>query len=122
VPQVPTSDGSLLSWVIDYVGEQPDIDPTKTSTALLPWTRTPCIVAGVEADIADFKGDGAKAARKEAKFAALIAQMRLINALQRGPAEMRLARELGRGPQDRDRQNELRSLLGPGAWRDGYSG
>jgi hypothetical protein len=122
VPTSPDTAGATLSWVVDYICDPAAIDPTQTSASLLPWTRPAALIAGVEAEISASKGDTAKATLKEARFQALLRQTMQINALQRGSSPMRLARELKRGPNLRDARNELRSLLGPGAWRDGYSG
>lgn len=89
IPSSPSSTGELLSFAIDYIYDPADIDPNATGFTMLPWVRPSAIIAGVQADLAS----GAEAQRLEAKFSALVRQMSMINALQRGPQATRLAAE-----------------------------
>lgn len=89
IPSSPSSTGQLLSFAIDYIYDAADIDPTQTSFTMLPWVRPSAIIAGVQADLAS----GAEAQRLEGKCTALVRQMSMINALQRGPQAIRLAPE-----------------------------
>lgn len=94
IPSSPDSLGNTLSFAVDYIYDQADIDPTETSVSLLPWARPAALVKGVQAEVAAWQEKLTLAQAHEAKFSALLRQMKTINALQRGPQAMTLAPEL----------------------------
>lgn len=94
IPSSPDSLGNTLSFAVDYIYDQADIDPTETSVSLLPWARPAALVKGVQAEVAAWQEKLTLAQAHEAKFSALLRQMKMINALQRGPQALTLAPEL----------------------------
>lgn len=112
-PSVPDSSSSLLSFGVDQIYDQADIDPTSTSTSMLPFVRPACLIAGVQADFAALKGDQMGIITYEARFKKLVGDMAMINALQRGPQKIRLAPELIRQAPPRYRK---------GPWHRGFTG
>ncbi len=63
-----------------------------TSTSLLPWVRPGALVAGCEADLLSLDKNYLGADRKEARFQALLKQMRANAARAAGPATIRIAK------------------------------
>lgn len=94
IPSSPDSLGNTLSFAVDYIYDQADIDPAQTSVSLLPWARPAALVKGVQAEIAAWQEKLSLAEAHETKFMALVKQMKMINALQRGPQALTLAPEL----------------------------
>lgn len=94
IPSSPDPLDNTLSFSVDYIYDQGDLDPTQTSFSLLPWARPSALVKGVQSDIADWQEKLTLGQAHEAKFAALVKQMAMINALERGPMALRLAPEL----------------------------
>jgi hypothetical protein len=110
VPDCPDSSSFTLSWAIDYVYEEADIDKDATSVSLKPFVRPACLIEGVKADAMGprpgWPGDMSASELYEGKYDKLLEQMQRINAQQRGPQQIQLADNLkrrgrpryGRGP------------------------
>lgn len=100
VPDCPDTSGSLLSWGIDYVFEEAELDPDATSITLKPFARPSALIAGVCADAMkprpQWEGNIAAAEMYEADYEKLVEQQLMINAQQRGPHTIRLAPHLRR--------------------------
>lgn len=110
VPDCPDSSANLLSWLVDYVYEEAEINQDATSVSLKPFVRPACLMEGVKADaMAPRPGwDGNIQASElfEGRYDKLLVQMQMINSQQRGPQQIQLADNLkrrglpryGRGP------------------------
>lgn len=110
VPDCPDSGASLLSWAIDYIYEEGDIDSDATGVTLKPFVRPSCLMEGVKADAMrprpNWAGNIQAAQMYEGEYDKLLEQMQFINAQQRGPQQIQLADNLkrrahpryGRGP------------------------
>lgn len=110
VPDCPDSTSFTLSWAIDYIYEEADIDQSATSASLKPFVRPACLIEGVKADgmrpRPGWEGNMPAAQDYEAQYEKLLGQMMVINAQQRGPQQIQLADNLkrrarprfGRGP------------------------
>lgn len=110
VPDCPDSTSFTLSWAIDYIYEEGDIDKDGTSVSLKPFVRPACLIEGVKADAMaprpDWTGNAEASELYEKKYDALLMDMMKINAQQRGPQQIQLADNLkrrarpryGRGP------------------------
>lgn len=96
IPDVPDSNGALLSWVADYIFEQPDITPGSTASSLLPWVRPAALKAGVKADVLRLAENYTGAAEYEKRFEELVVIMAKNNAYQRGAQEIRVDPAYGR--------------------------
>lgn len=94
IPDSPDGLGNTLSFAVDYIFDQGDIDPTQTSGSLLPWARPAALIKGVQADIANLQEKITLAQAHESRFESLVKDMAMINALERGPQAIRLAPEL----------------------------
>jgi hypothetical protein len=97
IPDSPDSIGSTPAFAVDYIYDAGDLDPSQTGFSMLPWVRPAALINGVLADVAAWKEKLNQSMAYETKFAALVKQMAMINALQRGPTPIRLARELRGG-------------------------
>lgn len=119
IPSSPDPLGNTLSFAVDYIYDQADINPTQTSVSLLPWARPAALVKGVQAEIAAWQEKLTLAQAHETKFIALVKQMARINALQRGPQAMTLAPELrgrGAGPGYRRGKHADRDYFAEDSW------
>ncbi len=96
VPDCPDSSGRLLSWSVDYIFDQAAIDPTATSTGLLPFVRPAALKAYCQQHAAALAKEWEGVEFYGAEFTKLGGSMAQINALQRGPQKLRLAPELRR--------------------------
>ena len=93
VPNSPDALGNTLSFEVDYIYDPAAIDPRSTSASLLPWARPACLIAGVESDIKVHQKDYSGGELKEARFQALLSQMRMTDHRQRGPQQIRIAEQ-----------------------------
>lgn len=94
VPSSPDSQGATLSFVVDYVYDPAPIDPTQTSSTLLPWLSPTAILEGVSADIQlHVKENVGLSNAHEQKYERAVKEMAMVNAQQRGPVAMKLADE-----------------------------
>jgi len=110
VPDCPDNANTLLSWSIDYIYEEPEIDSDATGVTLKPFVRPSCLIEGVKADAMrprpQWAGNLQAAEAYEAQYKELLGQMQMIHAQQRGPQQIQLADNLkrrgrpryGRGP------------------------
>lgn len=96
VPSNPDSVGNTLSWMVDYIYDPAGLNPSLTSTNMLPWVRPAALIEGVTANIKRHLKDYQGAEEHKKEFASLLVAMARINALQRGPQPIRLAPELRR--------------------------
>lgn len=96
IPSVPDSTGAILSFAVDYIYDQADLDADQTGFSMLPWVRPGAIIEGVSARVKRWKDNPAGAMGHETKFKELVQDMKQVNALQRGPQTIRLAPHLRR--------------------------
>jgi len=110
IPDCPNSSSNLLSWAINYIYDQTELDPDGTGVTLKPFVRPSCLIEGVKADAMrprpNWPGDPNAAQAYEQEYEKLLGQMQMINAQQRGPQQIQFADNLkrrarpryGRGP------------------------
>jgi hypothetical protein len=110
IPDCPDSTSTVLSWAIDYIYEEAELDSDATTVSLKPFVRPACLMEGVKADAMrprpNWAGDLNAAMAYETEYEKLLGQMQMINAQQRGPQYIQLADNLkrrarpryGRGP------------------------
>ena len=100
VPDVPDTSSTLLSWGVDYIFEEAELDRNGSGVTLKPFARPAAIFAGVQSDAMrprpGWAGDLGAAQVYEADYDKLIEQSLMINAQQRGPTQIRLAPHLRR--------------------------
>ena len=100
VPDGPDTSGSLLSWGVDYIFEEAELDPDGTTATLKPFARPSAIMMGVHSDAMrprpQWEGNLAAAALYEADYDKLVQQQLMINAQQRGAKSIQLAPNLRR--------------------------
>ena len=117
VPDVPDSSSNLLSWGIDYIFEEAELDVDGTTATLKPFARPSAIMSGVSADAMrprpQWEGNISAAELYEADYDKLVEQQLMINAQQRGPKRIQLAPNLRRQTPGRYRR---------GPWHRGFTG
>lgn len=123
VPSSPTPTGQVLSWVIDYIFDEAELDKDGSSATLKPFARPAAIMAGVCADCMrprpQWPGDIAAAQLYEADYTALVEQQLMINAQQRGPQSIKLAPHLRRQVYDNTHlSTKWQRGIPPGGWND----
>ncbi len=100
VPDCPDTGANLLSWGVDYIFEEGELDVDATSVTLKPFARPSALMAGVTADAMrprpQWPGNIDAAELYEADYDKLVLQQLSINAQQRGPKKIQLARNLRR--------------------------
>lgn len=100
VPDVPDTSGNILSWGVDYIFEEAELDVDGTSVTLKPFARPTALISGVSSDAMrprpQWEGNIQAAELYEADYDKLVQQQLMINAQQRGPKSIQLAPNLRR--------------------------
>lgn len=123
VPNSPNNIGQVLSWVIDYIFEEAELDKDGSTATLKPFARPAAIMSGVMADAMkprpQWEGNVAASQLHEADYKALVEQQLMINAQQRGPQSIKLARHLRRQTYDNTHlSTPWQRGMPPGGWRE----
>jgi hypothetical protein len=122
VPDVPDpSTSSILSYAIDYLYDEADLDPDVTSVTLKPFVKPACLIEGVKADAMrprpSWDGNMQAAEAYEAQYDKLLGEMQSINAQQRGPQQIQFAANLRRQTQTpRHLSTAWQRGIPPGGW------
>lgn len=100
VPDCPDTSGNILSFGVDYIFEESELDPDATSVTMKPFARPAAIMAGVMADAMrprpQWEGNIAAAGLYQGDYDKLVDQQLMINAQQRGAKSIQLAPNLRR--------------------------
>lgn len=92
IPSSPDSVGNILSFVVDYIFEPPQLDPDQTGVSLLPWVHTSAIKESVQRAIHMFvTKNPALAEMCNKAFEVSLSTMQNVNGRQRGPSQIRIA-------------------------------
>lgn len=123
VPSSPNPQSQLLSWAVDYIFEEAELDKDGSTATLKPFARPAAIMAGVQADAMrprpQWPGDIASSQLFEADYKTLVEQQLMINAQQRGPTGIKLAKHLRRQVYDNTHlSTKWQRGIPPGGWRD----
>lgn len=97
IPDSPDTSSALLSWAVDYWFEAAALDPSLTSTSLLPWVRPAALKAGVRANFRALAEDYQGAAYYEGQMRDYVAIMAKTNAQERGVGQIQMAPQYRRG-------------------------